>query len=709
MKSTHVTLQKPKHFFLLILFLQLIFDFIVLIDLSFARQVFGFFYLTFIPGFLALKLSKMDKINTLEIVLFSVGLSIAIVMLVGLILNIFCPIFNISEPLSTIPVLIALNTLILILAVVIYLRSEPVEPLGGSVPKKFLVPVLLSVFPLILSIIGVMFVNLFGNNFILLLMILVISLFVVIGLVLGEKFPRKLYAFMVLIIALSLLYHSSFVSNYIVGFGSDSHVEHFVFQSTKNCAYWNLTNPFTGDLGLGRMHSMLSITILPTIYSMILNLDSTWVFKLIYPLIFSLVPLGLFQIWIAYIGKRYAFASVFLFVAQETFYTEMLGLNRQMIAELFFVLLILVILNKTIKPLNRTLCFILFSFALVVSHYGLAEIFLFFVFVTLISLIILRRPSRNLTAGMVVLFFAIMFAWYVYTSNASVFSSILEFGDYVHRQLSDFFNPTSRGETVLQGLGLEPPPTIWNAISRGFAYIIEALIVIGFIGLILKRVKPNFNREYYAFTLIAMGFLGALILVPGLAETLNMTRFYHVLLFFLAPLCALGADVIVGSIFKQKKSVIVSILLVCVLVPYFLFQTSFVYEIVGSQSWSLPLSIHRLGIRLHAGFAYVTGQEVFGSKWMSQHVRIENSNLFADFHIFSALVGYGMITNMIRLTNITEPERGSFVYLGALNTVYELIVDYSVWNTTEVLESNFGCSDKIYSNGECEIYKVINP
>jgi uncharacterized membrane protein len=705
MESTNVILQKPKHFLLLMLFLQLIFDVIVLVDLSFARQVIGFFYVTFIPGFLALKLLRMDKINILEIVQFSVGLSIAIVMLVGLVLNIFCPMFNILEPLSTIPVLIALNMLVLILAVVIYPRSEPVGLLGGGVPKKFLGLVLLSVFPLILSIVGVMFVNLSGNNFILLLMILGISLFVIAGLALGEKFPGKLYAFMVFVIALSLLYHSSLISNYIVGFGSDSHVEHFVFQSTKNCAYWNLTNPFKGDLGLGRMHSMLSITILPTIYSFVLNIDSTWVFKVIYPLIFSLVPLGLFQIWKAYIGKRLAFASAFLFMAQETFCTEMLGLNRQMIAELFFVLLMLVILNKTIKPINRTLCFIIFSFALVVSHYGLAEIFLFFISIVLISLIILRRPSKNLTVGMVVLFFAIMFTWYVYTSNASVFSSILEFGDYVYRQLSDFFNPASRGETILQGLGLEPPPTMWNAISRGFAYFIEALIAIGFVGLITKRVKSNFDREYYAFTLIATCFLGALIAVPGLAETLNMTRFYHVLLFFLAPLCTLGAEVVATITFKRKKHVWTWLLLL-VLIPYFLFQTSFVYEIVGSASWSLSLSGYRMGVRKHFKFGVVTEQEVLGANWLSQHNNEKHPTIYAGF--LTPLVGYGDMdpNKMFRLTNLTKPNTGEFVYLGKVNTWYGVIVDNDVWNTSDIYTSNLWFSSCIYSSGECEIYKT---
>ena len=94
---------------------------------------------------------------------------------------------------------------------------------------------------------------------------------------------------------------------------------------------------------------MLSITVLPTVYSNMLGMDPTWVYKIIYPLIFALVPVGLYALWQPYIGKKFAFLAAFLFMAQSTFFTEMTALNRQMIGELFFVLLLLVLLNKKIK------------------------------------------------------------------------------------------------------------------------------------------------------------------------------------------------------------------------------------------------------------------------------------------------------------------------------------------------------------------------
>lgn len=686
------------------LFLQFMLNIILLFDIPILRQIFGFLYLTFVPGLMILQLLNLNKFNYLEMLLLSVGFSIAFLMLCGLILNEVYHLFCLAQPLSSFPMLITLNIFALIFFTVFYFHSN--HSINFLIQPEWNWKTVLLSSPLVLSITGAMLVNLNGNNLILLLMIIIISIIVVIALT-TKKIPEDFYPYTVLVIALSILFHSSLISKYIVGFGSDAHVEHLVFQRVKDEACWDMNNPYYGP-GLGRFNSMLSITILPAIYSNLLNIDSTWVFKILFPLIFSFAPLCLYQIWQEFVHRKYALASAFLFIAQETFYTEMLGLNRQIIAELFFVLLLFVLISKKIDHNKKVIFFTLFSFALITSHYGLAVIFWFFISFIFISLMVLNRSSKNITLGMVTLFFVMMFSWYIYTSNASAFNSIIEYGNYVYNQLGDFLNPASRGQTVLQGLGLESPPTIWNSISRVFAYLTEALILIGFIGLITKKTKPKFDREFYMLILIAMIFLGALVLVPGLAKTMNMTRFYHLLLFFLAPLCILGAEVIAGTMCNSKKIFGTLILITLVLIPYFLFQTSFVYEIVKSQSWSLPLSKNRLGVRLHTSFAFVTEPEVYGAQWLSQYKR-ENSELFADFHIFSAIVGYGMINEITTLTNVTQPTKNSYLYLGTLNTVYGIVFYHFAWNTTDVLESNFKFSNMIYSNGDCQIYQVANP
>ena len=693
-----------------ILFLQFIACTTVFFDVPVARQVIGFVYFTFVPGFIIIKLLKLDELDRLETILFSVGLSVAFLMLAGLFINEFCFLFGVLQPLSLMPSMIILNSLILIGGVLIYLRSEDVKLLGGDSPWPSPLALLFVCLP-ILSVVGAMWVNAYGNNLILLFMIIAISLLFVIGVFSKKLLPPKVYPFAVFMIAISLLYHSSLVSKYIVSFGSDVPFEYFVFKTTENSAYWSSTLPSLWSAVYGRINAMLSITILPTFYSSLLNIDATWVFKIIFPLIFSFVSLGLYQVWQTYVGKKYAFISAFLFMAMSTFYTEMLGLNRQMVGELFFVLLLLVILKKKMKPVNKMVCFMIFSFALVTSHYALAEIFLFFIFFALTPLLILKRPSRNITVSMFVFFFIVMFSWYIYTSGSSVFDSFVEFGDHVYRQLGEFSNPASRGQTVLRGLGMEEPTSIWNAISRTFAYITQALIVVGFVGLILKRIKIHFEVDYFVLSSEAMALLAALVLVPGLANTLNMTRFYHILLFFLAPFCVLGAETLARFVSKQKAQIVASILLLAVLTPYFFFQTGFVYEVTGSESWSLPLSMYRMnGYKLYRLMGYIPEQNVFGAHWLSKYVDARYTQVYADMDSrHKPLLAYGLIlsSRIDVLSNTTKVETGGIIYLGRLNVVDGIVVGESMlWNSSE-LSFIFSDMSKIYSNGGCEVYKNI--
>ena len=214
------------------------------------------------------------------------------------------------------------------------------------------------------------------------------------------------------------------MSKYVMG--ADVQLEYYVCNLTVSNKLWSSTLPQYWDISFGRFNAMLSVTILPAIYSSVLNMDPTWVLKIIYPLIFSLVPVGLFLIWKSYVGIKRAFFSAFLFMAQLTFYTEMIGLDRQIIAELFLVLLFMVLLSKKMGRFNRNLCFIVFGAALVVSHYALSYIFIFFIAFAWAAYYITRRSSK-IKVTMVILFFVMTFSWYIYTSNATTFQSFLTF------------------------------------------------------------------------------------------------------------------------------------------------------------------------------------------------------------------------------------------------------------------------------------------
>ncbi|MFX1362828.1 MAG: DUF2206 domain-containing protein, partial [Promethearchaeota archaeon] len=286
---------------------------------------------------------------------------------------------------------------------------------------------------------------------------------------------------------------------------------------------------------------------------------------------------------------------------------------------------------------------------------------------------------------------------------------LLEFGDHVYRQLGDFFDPTSRGRDVLTGLGMTQSPSIWNTISRVFAYLTQALIVLGFIALVIRRTRFSFEKEFVSFSSIAMILLAALILVPGLANTMNMTRFYHVLLFFLAPLCVLGAEFISRLVFKHRYELAASVLLLLILVPYFLFQTSFIYEVTRSDSWSIPLSKYRMSAsRLYGHYAYTDEYSVRGAEWVSQNIDVKNATLYSDVSSpANVLTIYGMIYDpyVNRLSNTTLVADNGVIYLSTLNVIEDVLPFWQLsWNSSE-LSFIFDDLDLVYTNGGSEIYR----
>jgi uncharacterized membrane protein len=117
---------------------------------------------------------------------------------------------------------------------------------------------------------------------------------------------------------------------------------------------------------------MLSVTILAPILSIIPKIDLTWTLKVVYPILFSMVPLGLYDIFRKQTNSKIAFLSSFIFISFFAYYMEMVALARQEIGEIFLILLVMVMISDELDYMRRSIFFIVFGASLAVSHYGLA-------------------------------------------------------------------------------------------------------------------------------------------------------------------------------------------------------------------------------------------------------------------------------------------------------------------------------------------------
>ena len=730
-----------RHFLFFILVLVFTTDFAILLDIPFLRQIFGFVFLTFVPGLLILHILKLNKLNTIEIILYCVGLSIAFVMFIGLFINTVYPLFGIPKPISICSLTIAINVAISILCVSSYkTNKEFINPISVNIKELLSPPVLFLCLIPFLAIFGTYLMNFYHNNLFILILIVVIGM---IALLIGfDKFiPKKLYPLAVFIIAVSLLFHRSLISMYISGY--DIQFEYYLCNLVKMNGIWDSTLPNT-------YNAMLSLVMLAPIYSIVLNMEITWVFKIIYPLLFSLVPLGLYRVFQKQTDDKLAFLACFFFMSLVTSFAEMPTLARQEIAELFLVLLILLMIDKNMDKTKRSFLCIVFGISLAVSHYGLSYIYMFCLISAWLILVSMDNPAiqrlrdnfhskfsrykrekldgtpnslkiedRTIRSTFVLLFVVFTLTWYMYVSSSSTFDTIAHIGDHIASNIfTDFLNPEAA-----EGLYLLMPEssyTLLQRINQIILYLCQIFIVIGCI-VLLKRRGMKFERDYAAFSMINLGILFACIAVPFFASSLNMVRVYQITLIFLAPFCVMGGITVLrvlSRIFRTSwtnKTVRSSLKILSVyFVIFLLYETGFVYYVAEGQSNSVSLNST-------AGMYCYNDREISGAMWLngvkdSDSDRDSNRYIYADeprWLLLCSRLGWLEPGHPLMFTvdNINRTrEVASHIYFGTRNAVERDIRLRHVSGVTSVfeyinLEYAVDGRGKIYANGGCEIYK----
>jgi uncharacterized membrane protein len=310
-----------------------------------------------------------------------------------------------------------------------------------------------------------------------------------------------------------------------------------------------------------------------------------------------------------------------------------------------------------------------------------------------------------------VVFAVATFAWYIYTSSSTTFNYLLGISDTIRANfVTDFLNPQSRGSQVLQGTGLQSATEMfWHVAGTYVYYATELLIVVGLLSLLVKQKRSFFNDEFNIMFFANMALLVACIVVPNLASAFNMSRFYQVTLFFLAPLCIVGGMDVLRFLSRKrvKEKYILAIMVLGVLIPFFLFQTGFVYEVSREQDLSLPLSSYRLDALTLANQGVIEESEVSGATWLTQFTNL-NRSLYADI-TSAAIFNYVGVQNPVWLSLGAPILNGSYVYLRGYNVLDSIVFtnygNVGSFNVTQITPS-LNETNLIYSSGSCQIYEV---
>lgn len=667
-------------------------DLSIALDVPVLRQVLGFFMLTFLPGFLLIQILRVNGVS-LEKMLFMVGLSISFLVFVPFVMNFMYPALGIARPLSLLPLITTISLVLGGLSLIAY-RTGALDLQITTSDFKMLIeriqssPVLGACLILVLGILGALFVRFYSNSLLSLFSVAIIAAVVII-LVTHRGVSQRYYPLYIFAVALALLYLSTLASPNLSLFGRDQFFEVYFADLVKSIGFWNPN--FTGPSVYGNYNAMLSVTILPNVYSTLLNVDNVWVYKVVVPFIFAFVPVGLYQLWKTHLrlSNKSAFLSTFFFMS---YYWFVLPIPRQQIAEFFLVLIFLLILSNDLRESKKMVMLILFIGGLTVSHYSTSYLFLGSLAVLVIGSALIgaknKQKQRNpvASATLIALIAIIIFGWYIYASGGAPYRTLAMTGTRITTSFTtELFGPLEGSMSVGLGAGVLSLP-FSHALYHYWILATEVLIVAGLAFVIWRRKALKVNAHFLLLSFASFFLLLVAIVLPSVADTLNGNRLVALALVFLAPYCICGIEAIVctsSSWISANKNLILKLkhaALIGVLIPYFLFTYGFIWEVTehAANYAFLPSqeqSERAIGYYLDGtAWSYmvlmpVSTQDVYAGKWLSNSMN--RAPVFADNAARPEVQSYvnvpvdSLFTLSPKIAN--DSLNDAYVYLGAAN------------------------------------------
>jgi len=742
-----------KGFFILVIMLLVLTVLAVILNIPVLRQVFGFIFLTFIPGFLFLSILKLNRLGLIEKIVLSVGLSVAFLMLFGLALNGSLLAIGYTKPLSTASLLISFSTATIILAVISYIRNKDIAFTFSSLKlttgeKAFLiVPAL---FPL-LSIVGMRIMNLTNNNVILMLLLVMIPVYVIFISFFNRHASERVYPTAIFLISISLLLMYSLRSNHIIG--SDVHVDYFIFLTTMDNFKWS-------QLGFPTLDSCLSVSMLPAVYQIFLNIDPEYLYKLFPSLIVSILPLAVYLLSKKYIGSFYAFLASFFFMSQTVFLWTP-SYARTNIAILFFSLAVLVMFHDGISEFVKRMLFIIFAACIVLSHYGVTYATFFTLLLTWLGMQILPKiisrtkapettpagshiinkdppvlpfqrgsprgsdamtdtvlalePSqpqlrRGLTITLVTLFLAMLFFWYSQIIGPT-FSSGVRFIQKSFTTWRWLLIEDTGGGVVQAAMG---KTLAYTGVPQRIEFVISWLtilfVAIGLLAMIIKfkgmvstpgfrHEKPNFllkkfELEYLVLSIVCFLLLVVMVAVPHVSKYYGSARTYFQMVVPLSIFFVIGGIEVARYLKSRPQWLILAVLL-----PYFLSTTGMMCQVFN---YPRAITLNSEGPRYGM---YISDAESYAAKWVKEYSE-EGITINAHHFARDLLISQAQLAprgfKEYRLSELVgDREVDGYIYLRYLD-----IVDGGLKREYPGL---FAASNKIYDNSKSEVYLKIPP
>jgi uncharacterized membrane protein len=682
-----------------------------------------------VPGYLLLSILGQEIKSRWETLNFSLGLSLLILIVSGLLLNSF-HFFGLSRPLTTTNIFLTLDvvTLALLLLNKDHRINIGINKLQTKISREYIIVLTsLSLLPL-LAIGGAIRLNNGASNILTMILFLVIPITIIF--LIWRQQLKPIYLYGLFTIALSVLFSTSLRGWYITG--HDIQHEFGVFQSTYINNLWTMSS-HKGD----PFNACLSITILPTILCKLTTIPAVDIYKTVFQIIFAFGILPVYYLIRRFKDERMALLGGFLFITFPTFLNDMPFLNRQEIAFVFFSLLVLVTFTKLGNRLKTTLS-ILLLLGLILSHYSSAYVTICLLILGWAIYPVLRYrikdrqkitlPALRLPFILLALLFAFIWNVQITASNSNLISTLESTAKGIISQSSDrngfveysLLGAKTTGQSPSQVLASYTNTDTSDAqyvpwanlpLTRTGAYlshyfnvnsfdyllhslsakIFQVLLLIGVIITAFRRKNKSEIELYFSALVIACTVMLTLwTLLPQISIDYDPTRLFQQSLMIVALPMIIALEFIF-SFFGKRKHLLAAMILAIL----FLNLSGFIPQSLGGY---LPqLSLNNSGE--YYDFFYSHKGEIASANWFKKY-HSEGSQLYMDTTSSATYIDYPVNTNILG----KDSDNGYLYqsYTNVQSTLYRLgstsgLIEYSDPSLT--VSRNL-----IYSNQDSRIY-----
>jgi uncharacterized membrane protein len=409
----------------------------------------------------------------------------------------------------------------------------------------------------------------------------VVAVLIFIGL---NKIKASDYGIWIYGLGLAMLWQTSMLGRYVVG--SDIHGE--LWASTV--ALQNGWNPLWRE---ANNTSIVVGLIVPWI-SRLTALNLIMVYKLVLPAIFALAPLILFWAFRKQMPVKGAFFAAMFFIIMPVFTLEITAIGKSMVAEVFLALMVYSLVTpwrlkwKVPAVLGSVIMAMFCHYTVGIMAIGyLLGILIFRSVTSPMKFWKVWQSSKFPHWALALCFAAALFIGFIYydtVGDGYIVGMVKHIGNTYKILAQRLFDKVGMLGIVSPSSSLSPPPlpssplpsapsvrlypsyletqpllvqagigldfvksSLLGKIFRIVQYATEFLIVVGFFNVLIAWKRYKFTSEFMAGIATSFVLLLFCIFIPAFASLINMTRDYHMSLFFLAPMFVLGCEAI-GSI-----------------------------------------------------------------------------------------------------------------------------------------------------------------